>query len=116
MASTSTDKTADKPVNPVEAQGDHDRVAMLSLNADGTPDQHNPEIVGDKDFALEATKEQFRQQAVAAVDAAEGPVAGPELPEQKQSADIAERQKLHESAEKKAESAAEKIVNALHQG
>jgi hypothetical protein len=41
---------------------------MLSLKADGTPDQHNPEIVGDKEFALEATKEQFRQQAVSAVD------------------------------------------------
>lgn len=26
--------------------GAHDRVAMLSLKADGTPDQRNPEIIG----------------------------------------------------------------------
>jgi hypothetical protein len=48
--------------------GDHDRVQMLSLKADGTPDQHNPEIIGDKDVALEAAKEQFKQQAVSAAD------------------------------------------------
>jgi hypothetical protein len=58
-----------RPVNPLADGGDHDRVVMLSLKADGTPDQHNPEIIGDKEFAIEAAKEQFAQQAVAAVDA-----------------------------------------------
>jgi hypothetical protein len=53
----------------VKNEGDHDRVAMLSLQADGTPDQHNPEIIGDKDAAIKATKVQFAQQAVSAVDA-----------------------------------------------
>jgi hypothetical protein len=28
--------------NEVDTHGDHDRVAMLSLRADGTPDQNNP--------------------------------------------------------------------------
>ena len=27
--------------------GQHDRVAMLSVRADGTPDQINPELIGE---------------------------------------------------------------------
>jgi hypothetical protein len=53
----------------VQNEGDHDRVTMLSLNVDGTPDQHNPEIIGDKEAAVAAAKVQFAQQAVASVDA-----------------------------------------------
>jgi hypothetical protein len=57
----------------VDADGAHDRVAMLSLRADGTPDQTNPEIIGDKDAAVAAAKVQFAQQAVSAVDEAKRP-------------------------------------------
>lgn len=59
-------KTTEKPV--VET-GAHDRVQSLSINKDGVPDQSAGwEFIGDKDAALEATKEQFRQIAVSAVD------------------------------------------------
>ena len=56
------------PVNKIDTHGQHDRVQMLSLKADGTPDQINPEIIGDKDTAIAAAKVQFAQQAVSAVD------------------------------------------------
>jgi hypothetical protein len=52
----------------VPHQGDHDRVQMLSLRADGTPDQHNPEIIGDPEHAKALAREQFAQQAVSAAD------------------------------------------------
>jgi hypothetical protein len=48
--------------------GDHDRVQLLSLRADGTPDQHNPEMIDASDATREATREQFAQQAVSAAD------------------------------------------------
>jgi hypothetical protein len=100
----------------VPAHGDHDRVAMLSVKADGTLDQNNPEIIGDKEFALKATQEQFRQQAVSAVDAQKRPEifgtpGGGEQLEQDPA--IAELKDAHESAEKAAESAATSTVNAL---
>lgn len=119
--------TTPKQANPVPNQGDHDRVQMLSLKADGTPDQHNPEMIGDKETSVEATKQQFAEQAVSAVDVTEntGPVT---LVGQKdgtvkeeplttgEDPQIAERQKAHDKAAKAAESAAEKAVNSLHQG
>jgi hypothetical protein len=106
----------DKGNTAVPQHGDRDRVAMLSLKADGTPDQTNPEIIGDKEFALEATKEQFRQQAVSAVDQEKraelfGTGGGGEQLEQDPK--IAELKDAHESAEKAAESAAESTVNSL---
>lgn len=52
----------------VPGQGDHDRVQMLSLRADGTPDQHNPEMIGDEETTRRFTREQFKQQAVSAAD------------------------------------------------
>jgi hypothetical protein len=55
---------ASTPVNKVPGHGDHDRVVMLSLYGDGTPAQVAPEFIGDKAGAIEATKEQFKQQAV----------------------------------------------------
>lgn len=55
-------------VNPAVGSGDHDRVAMLSVNADGTADQHAPEIIVDVAVARAATREQFTQQAVSAAD------------------------------------------------
>lgn len=70
--------TTPKEKNPVPHGGDHDRVAMLSVKADGTLDQHNPELIGDAEFAEAATKRQFSEQAVSAVDVAErGAAAGP---------------------------------------
>lgn len=98
----------------VPAHGDHDRVAMLSLRADGTPDQHNPEIIGDKEFALEATKEQFKQQAVSAVDQQErGVTASTGGEPVEQDPEIAKLQEKHEAAEKAAVAAAESTVSAL---
>lgn len=114
-------------VNPVPHQGDHDRVQMLSLRPDGTPDQHNPEIIGDKDTAVRAAKEQFGQQAVSAVDVAE--VRGPvtlvgtddggveEIPATTgEDPSIQKRVEAHQSAADAAEKAAERAVESLHKG
>lgn len=117
MASTKDE--AAEVANPVTDGGDHDRVVMLSLKADGSPDQTNPEIIGDKDAAVAAAKEQFAQQAVAAVDAVRRPelglagtdVTGPS-PDAKIDALKAEHDKVAAAAEKKAEA----IVDSLHQG
>lgn len=100
----------------VPTHGDRDRVAMLSLKADGTPDQVNPEIIGEKEFALAATKEQFKQQAVSAVDQEKraelfGTGNGGEQLEQDPK--IAELKDAHDAAAKQAESAAESTVGAL---
>jgi hypothetical protein len=99
----------------VPTHGDHDRVAMLSLRADGTPDQHNPEIIGDKDFALAATKQQFTEQAVSAVDSQKrGVTAGQDGGEPvTQDPQIAELQQAHDTAAGQAEKAAESTVGAL---
>lgn len=105
-----------KAANAVLQGGDHDRVVMLSLKADGTPDQHNPEIVGDKEFAVAAAKRQFAEQAVSAVDVAERGVTaggGDEVP---QDPGIEKLKKTHDSAASSAEKKAESVVNSLHQG
>ena len=99
----------------VQHEGDHDRVAMLSLKADGTPDQHNPEIIGDKEFALEATKRQFAEQAVSAADAERREVAaGAETVEQDPA--IAKAQAEDEKTVAAAEKAATSVVESLHKG
>lgn len=54
-----------------------DQVAMLSLNADGTPDQTAPTFVIDEAEALEATKAQLTQQALSAAEI-DGVVADPD--------------------------------------
>lgn len=110
------DTTQDKPVNPIANQGDHDRVVMLSLNADGSADQHNPEIIGDPEFAKEAAKVQFAQQAVAAVDAekrAELGLAGQEegdTSDAKIDALKKEHDKVAEAAEKRAVAVVESLT------
>lgn len=114
MASTSTTSKG----NPIP-QGDHDRVVMLSLRADGTPDQTNPEIIGDKEFAVAAAKEQFAQRAVAAVDAAkraELGLAGSPAGGDTSDAAIDALKAEHEKAAAAAESAAEALVDQLYQG
>jgi hypothetical protein len=100
----------------VPHQGDHDRVQMLSLKADGTPDQHNPELIGERGATLEATKRQFAEQAVSAVDVAErhtvsgGPATGETV---EQDPRIAEVQAKTEAAAQDAHNAAESAVDAL---
>ena len=109
---TSTESTAN---TAVPHEGDHDRVQMLSLRADGTPDQHNPELIGDKEVALNAAKEQFKQQAVSAADVA--PTGGGTVVEDApQDPVIAENQAEHKKVATAAEKAAEKVVDSLHKG
>lgn len=105
----------------VPHQGDHDRVQMLTLNADGTPRDHNPEIIGDPEVAKAMAREQFAQQAVSAADvrATSVPmmVVGDELrpaSEAPQDPAIAERQAEHEKVAEAARKAADAMVDALH--
>lgn len=100
----------------VPQNGDHDRVAMLSLKADGTPDQHNPEIIGDKEFAVEAAKRQFAEQAVSAVDAEARAASADPAETVGQDPAIEDAQKEHDKVAKAAESRAESVVNSLHKG
>lgn len=112
------DQKAASAVNKVDEAGAHDRVAMLSLKADGTPDQTAPEIIGDKDAAVEAAKVQFAQQAVSAVDEKQrvDERAKTAAAEQAEDPSIAEKKKAHDAAAKAAESKAESVVSSLHQG
>jgi hypothetical protein len=110
---------ADEVVNPLAGGGDHDRVVMLSVNADGSLDQTNPEIIGDKEQAIEATKRQFAEQAVAAVDATKRPelgLGGSEPVEPGPDAKIDELKAAHDEASKAAEQRAETVVDSLHKG
>lgn len=106
-------KSTDKPVI---ATGDHDRVVALSVRADGTLDQYAPEIIGDKDAAVEATKRQFAEIAVAAVDAEkreELGLAGTSGEGDTSDTAIDALKAEHEKAAKAAESKAASVVNAL---
>ena len=114
--------------NTVPYQGDHDRVAMLSLNADGTADQHNPEVIISEAAATEASTTQFSQQAISAVDVekrgvstADTALVGLEDGSTKevpvgdvpQDPSIEELKKAHDSAAKSAESSAKSAVSSL---
>jgi hypothetical protein len=110
MAETAS--TTSKANTAVKHEGDHDRVAMLSLNADGTPDQHNPEIIGDVETAKAAAREQFKQQAVSAVDVAQTEAEKPE-DEGTQDPSIQARVDEHEKVASAAEKAADKTVESL---
>jgi len=98
----------------VPHEGDHDRVQMLSLRADGTPDQHNPEIIGDKETAVKAAQEQFKQQAVSAADVLESGTGGSTVEDAPQDPVIEKRQKEHDKLAAAAEKAADKVVDKLH--
>jgi hypothetical protein len=92
---------------------------MLSLKADGTPDQHNPEIIGDKETAIEAAKVQFAQQAVAAVDAVRR--ARARSRQHRGHRHVTRRrdrpaQGRARQGGRAAEKRAESVVNSLHQG
>jgi hypothetical protein len=108
--------TAESKPAAAAAGADHDRVVALSVRVDGSLDQTNPEIIGDKDAALEATKEQFRQIAVAAVDAekrAELGLAGTQDSGPSPDAAIDALRAEHQKAEAAAEKKAEAVVKAL---
>lgn len=96
----------------------HDRVVGLSLRSDGTPDQNNPEIIGDKAAAVEATKRQFAEFAVSAVDQEVRRAAGLGGAEEGSTADAAIDQVKaeHEKVAAAAEKSAEALVEQLHQG
>lgn len=103
---------------PVASTVPHDRVVGLSLRSDGTPDQNNPELIGDKEAALEATKKQFAEFSVSAVDAEKRRELGLGADDEGDTSDAKidalkkEHDKVAASAEKKAES----VVNSLYQG
>ncbi|KRB73075.1 hypothetical protein ASE01_20075 [Nocardioides sp. Root190] len=116
--STSKPKTTDIDTanTAVKHEGDHDRVQMLSLRADGTPDQHNPEIIGDKEAAVKAAQEQFKQQAVSAADAKNAGDGGSTVEDAPQDPTIEAAKAEHDKVAAAAEKAAEKVVSALHEG
>ena len=96
-------------------EGAHDRVAMLSLKADGTPDQIAPEIIGDPKFAEEATKRQFAEQAVSVADEARRAQEA-DVASVKQDPGIAATQKEHQKLATAAEKSATEVVKQLHKG
>lgn len=102
----------------VPGTGDHDRVAMLSLRADGTPDQtERVEMIGDPETSKAATVEQFRQQAVSAEDVRLRGVtsaSGAETVEQDPT--IQALVDAHDKVAEQATKAAESAVDALHTG
>ena len=93
----------------------HDRVVMLSLRADGTPDQINPEIIGDKEVAKEAAKRQFAEQAVSSADDAKRKAdAASGVEHVEQDPTIAAAQAEHEKIAAAAEKAATATIDKLH--
>jgi hypothetical protein len=118
MASTSDAKTGSGVAKALTSEAPHDRVVSLSLKSDGTPDQNNPEIIGDKDAAIEATKKQFAEFAVSAVDQekrAELGLAGKDEGDTSDKA-IDALKAEHDKAAEAAEKRAEAVVNSLHRG
>lgn len=118
----------DTPDVQVPGVRDHDRVNTLSISKDGTPDQHNPEIIGDVDAVRAHTREQFRQMAVSAADVRErgvssapatlvgqedGTVKEVDPSELPQDPSIEKLDKAHTEAAEAAEGAADKAVDAL---
>ena len=105
----SAKSTTDKPV--VDVKDNHDRIALPSVAKDGSLDQLDPEFIGDPEFTKEAVREQFKQNAVSAVDDANRAAAEDDT-EVSQDPSIEAAQKEHEKAAKKAESAADKLVDS----
>lgn len=58
----------EKKAPAVEPEQGQDRVVMLSLRADGTPDQTSPVVIGGKEDAIEAAKRQFVEKAISDTD------------------------------------------------
>lgn len=103
---------------------DHDRVVMLSRRADGSYDQNNPEIIGDKDVAVKAAERQLTEMKVSATDVAlRGAVEGEGVLDAGETAGEAKPDPIvqaiveaHEKAEKQAKAQAASEVDKLHKG
>ncbi len=123
------DKGATPKANTAVPQA-RDRVAALSVRADGTHDQLNPEFLVDSEAAREYTRRQFAEQAVGGADDANRGAGGPvtiigrpgDEPDEvvpatsdavRQDPSVAERQAQHEKAVKAAERAADAVVDEL---
>jgi len=112
-ASPSPVEAGTAQVGPVVAGG-RDRVAMLSVRVDGTPDQTDPVLVGDPAVAREATVEQLVQKAVSdADDAARTGAVDPAAPAVPADPGIAEAKAGHERVAAAAAAAAESLVDGL---
>lgn len=116
-------RTGGEVVNQLPTR-DHDRVTMLSVRADGTADQTpDVEMIGDRQFAQEATRRQFAEQAVSAADVAArgvtaggGVLAGDEDPltgEVGQDPKVSELQQQHEQVAEQARAQADTAVEKL---
>lgn len=111
---------------PPLGQGVGDRVAMLSLRSDGTPDQVNPTLIGAgalEGIILEALANsfgwrarQFTEQAVSAVDElARRESAQPVQEPIEQDPSIAELKSKHDAAAAAAQQRAVEITAELAQ-
>ena len=75
-ASRKRDEAAEPDALPSvpPAGSDHDRVAMLSIDAEGQPDQHDPEVIIDPESQAEAAAAQGAPEQYPAVDGDGAPV------------------------------------------
>ncbi|MEU9793827.1 hypothetical protein AB0E27_24900 [Streptomyces sparsogenes] len=108
-----------KPTAAAAQHGDHDRIVMASRRADGTPDQINPEFIGDKDVAIAAAKEQLAQQAASAVDtAARGVSSTPDgaAGDSEPDAEVKALKDAQDNAVEAAKDKAAREVEELHRG
>lgn len=118
---------ADTPKVNAAVPAVHDRVAVLSVRADGTHDQLNPELI-DPEGARDYTRRQFAEQAVGAVDRDNAPAPGPvtivgtpdgeadkviPATEAVQDPSVATAKAEHEKAQKAAEAAADRAIGSL---
>lgn len=98
----------------VAPTGDRDRVAMLTLNSDGTVRDCNPVII-DPDRAVAAHKRQFAEKAVS--DGESAAYAEKAVKDRERAADsdpeFQKRLKAHQDAEAAGEKAAEAAVKRL---
>lgn len=107
----------------------HDRVAVLSVRADGTHDQLNPELINDVDETKAYTRRQFTEQAIGEADRqANAGLVGPTTiigtkegepdkivpaSEVDQDPSIASAKAEHEKVQAAAEKAADAAVDSL---
>lgn len=108
----------DKPTTKAAEHGDHDRIAMPSVRADGSWDQNNPEVIGDLDTAVQAAREQAAVRASSAVDvAARGVTTEPEdAGSSEPDAEVKALKEAQEKAANAAADAAERDIKARHKG
>lgn len=96
---------------------DRDRVVMASRAPDGTPLQHDPELIGPKDDAIAGARKQLVEQAVSVTDqrqTREDVDTRRAADDEQQDPAISARREEHEAAAKAAAKAAEAEVSKLH--